>query len=148
MLIVPAQQTIVENVNGKEVARLVRNAVYLLPARLDMSVDLKLQDEPRYVGIYAVPVYLSSMRLQGEFDFSALRELAAQSDVTYLWAQSRIRLPLSTVSSLREIKNANFAGEQMKLGPATAGVFGGIEARHPMARLPSRKSPVLVEKAY
>ena len=34
----------IENVNGKEVTRLVRNDVYLLPARLDMSVDLELQE--------------------------------------------------------------------------------------------------------
>lgn len=131
MIVVPTEYKII--VDDKE--RLVRRDVYVLPAKLTADVEVKLEAEPRHIGIYAVPVYLSSMRLQGEFDFSALRELAAQSDVTYLWAQSRIRLPLSTVSSLREIKNANFAGEQMKLGPATAGVFSGIEARVDLTQL-------------
>ena len=65
MLIVPVQQRMVEGVNGQQVARLVRNDVYLLPARLEMSVDLQLQDEPRYVGIYAVPVYLAGVLVAG-----------------------------------------------------------------------------------
>src|SRR5688572_10288273 len=129
MLIVPVQQTIVENVNGKEVARLVRNDVYLLPARLDMSVDLKLQEEPRYVGIYAVPVYLADVRLAGEFDFQGLRERAANAgpDIKYLWQQSRLLLPLSSVRSLREVTQATFAGRALELGPGAPAVYRGIE---------------------
>ena len=65
MLVVPTQRTIVERINDKEVARILRSDFYLLPARLDMKVDLKLQDEPRYVGIYAVPVYLADVQFSG-----------------------------------------------------------------------------------
>src|SRR4029453_11881583 len=75
MLIVPTQRTVVERVDDKDVTRVVRSDLYLLPARLDMKVDLKLQDEPRYVGIYAVPVYLADVRLTGEFDYQSLRAL-------------------------------------------------------------------------
>ena len=130
MLIVPVQQTIVENsVSGKAVTRLVRSDVYLLPARLDMSVDLKLQDEPRYVGIYAVPVYLADIRLAGEFDFRGLRERAANAgpDIKYLWQQSRLLLPLSQVRSLREVTQATFAGRALELGPGAPAVYRGIE---------------------
>lgn len=129
MLIVPMQQTMVENVNGKEVARLVRNDVYLLPARLEMSVDLKLQDEPRYVGIYAVPVYLADVHLAGEFDFEELRERAGNAgpDIQYLWHQSRLLLPLSQVRSLREVTQANFGGRALELGPGGPAVYRGIE---------------------
>jgi inner membrane protein involved in colicin E2 resistance len=129
MLVVPVQQTMIENVNGKDVARLVRNDVYLLPARLDISVDLKMQDEPRYVGIYAVPVYLADVRLAGEFDFKALRERAANAgpEIKYLWQQSRLLLPLSSVRSLREVTQATFAGRTLELGPGAPAVYRGIE---------------------
>ena len=62
MLVVPTQRTVTEKIDDKkEVTRIIRSELYLLPARLDMKVDLKLQDEARYVGIYAVPVYLAEL---------------------------------------------------------------------------------------
>lgn len=131
MLIVPTEHTVI--VDDKE--RIVRSDVYLLPARLSADVDVKLEPQPRYVGIYAVPVYLSTVRLQGEFDFASLQGLVSQSGVTYLWSQSRLRLPLDTVRSLREIKHANFAGRQVKLGPARPGLYRGIEAHVDLTEL-------------
>ena len=131
MLIVPTERTVL--VDDKE--RIVRNDVYLLPARLSADMDVKLDPQPRYVGIYAVPVYLSTLRLQGEFDFTTLQPLLQDSGITYLWAQSRLRVPLATVRSLREIKHANFAGKQVKLGPAGPGLYRGIEARVDLSQL-------------
>ncbi|WP_129648345.1 cell envelope integrity protein CreD [Peristeroidobacter agariperforans] len=128
MLIVPTEQTV--RMDGKE--SLIRSDVYLLPAKLNADLDVKLDPEPRYAGIYAVPVYLSTVRLRGEFDFTTFQtlmpELALDSGVRFLWSQSRLRLPLNTVGSLREIKQASFAGQQVKLGPAAPGMFQGIEA--------------------
>jgi inner membrane protein len=109
--------------------------VYLLPARLNADLTVKLEPQPRYVGIYAVPVYLSTLRMQGEFDFTPLQPLVAQSEVTYLWSQSRLRLPLTTVRSLREIKQASFAGQAVKLGPAMPGLYPGIETRVDLSEL-------------
>lgn len=131
MLVVPTEQHVI--IDDKR--RPLRRDVYLLPAKLTADMDVKLDPEPRYVGIYGVPVYLSSLRLRGEFDLSSLRTQMEQSDVTYLWSQSRVRLPLSNVSSLREIKQANLAGEQLQLGPAGPGVFRGVEARIDLTQL-------------
>ncbi|HEY0942188.1 MAG TPA: cell envelope integrity protein CreD [Steroidobacter sp.] len=131
MLVVPTEYTVM--VDDKE--RLVRSAVYILPAQLSADVDVKLEPQPRHVGIYAVPVYLSTLRLQGEFDFSTLQELVAKSGATYLWSQARLRLPMDTVRSLREIKHANFAGRQVKLGPASPGLYRGIEASVDLSEL-------------
>lgn len=135
MLIVPTERTV--TMDGKEA--LMRSDVYLLPAKLDADLDVKLDPEPRYVGIYEVPVYLSAVRLQGEFDFTTLPSLASESapesGVRFLWAQSRLRLPLSSVGSLREIKQADFAGQQVKLGPAAPGIFSGIDARVDLSEL-------------
>lgn len=125
MIIVPTRRTVVLEDNK---VRVVRSDVYLLPARLSADVDVKLDPQPRYVGIYAVPVYLSTLRLQGEFDFATLQPLVQEPGVEYLWSQSRLRVPLDTVRSLREIKHANFAGQQVKLGPAGPGLYRGIEA--------------------
>jgi inner membrane protein len=107
----------------------VRSDLYLLPARLDMKIDLQLQDEPRYVGIYAVPVYLADVRLTGEFDYESLRTLVGKPgpDVQYFWRQSRLLLPLSQVRSLREVTQASFAGQPVNLGPARPAVYRGIE---------------------
>src|SRR5687767_14738758 len=58
MLIVPTERTV--QIDGKD--SVVRRDVYLLPAKLNADVDVKLDTEPRYVGIYAVPVYLSTLR--------------------------------------------------------------------------------------
>ena len=128
MLVVPTLRTVVEKINDKEVSRVVRSDLYLLPARLDMNVALELQDEPRYVGIYAVPVYLADVQFKGEFEFAALQPLLDKPGVTYLWHQGRLRLPVSEVRSLREVGQARFAGADVKLGPAQPGIYRGIEA--------------------
>jgi inner membrane protein len=48
--------------------------------------------------------------------------------VTYQWAQSRLRLPISSVQSLREISRAQFADHHVELGPVGPGLYRGVEA--------------------
>ncbi|MGH8188844.1 MAG: cell envelope integrity protein CreD, partial [Steroidobacteraceae bacterium] len=79
-------------------------------------------------GIYAVPVYLANIHMQGEFDFATLQASIAKPGVTYLWHESRLRLPLSHVHGLREVEQATFAGNAIDLGPAGPGIYRGIEA--------------------
>jgi inner membrane protein len=135
VLVVPTQRTIVETINDKQVSRIVRSDLYLLPARLDMKVDLDLQEEARYVGIYAVPVYLADVQFRGEFEFAALQPLLDRPGVTYFWQDSRLRLPVSQVRSLREVGQARFAEQTVKLGPSQPGVYRGIEARVDLTEL-------------
>jgi len=124
MLVVPVERTITDG----EKTRIERGELYLLPARLDVAVQVGLEQEPRYVGIYAVPVYLSRVHLVGQFDLAALAPLLDRPGVTYRWEQSRLRLPLSQVRSLREVQLARFAGGDIKLGPAGIGLYRGVEA--------------------
>jgi len=124
LLVVPLERTIVD----ADKTRVERGELYLLPARLDITVQLDLEPQPRYVGIYAVPVYLSRVHLVGQFDFAALAPLLNRPGVTYRWEQSRLRLPLSQVRSLREVQRARFAGSDIKLGPAGPGLYRGVEA--------------------
>src|SRR5690606_18438140 len=58
--------------------------------------------------------------------------------MTYLWSQARLRLPVDTVRSLREIKHANFACRPVKLGPASPGLYRGIEANVELSELHRR----------
>jgi inner membrane protein len=131
MLVVPTERTVFENNSRK----LIRTELYLLPAQLDIGVDMAMEKEPRYVGIYAVPVYQSSIKLSGRFDFAALQPLLGGEGVTYLWEQSRVRLPVSQSRSLREVREARFAGRDLKLGPASPGLFRGVEAAIDLAPL-------------
>ena len=135
MLVVPTLRTVVEKINDKDVSRVIRSDLYLLPAKLDMTVDLNLQDEPRYVGIYAVPVYLADVQFKGQFEFAALQPLLDKPGVTYLWHEGRLRLPVAEVRSLREVGLARFAGGDVKLGPAQPGIYRGIEARVDLTEL-------------
>lgn len=114
MLIVPTERMIVEN----DVTNILRTDIYLLPSRLEVDTGLTLEKEPRYVGIYAVPVYLANVQLKGEFDLAALQPMLGKPGVTYRWSESRLRLPLSQVRSLREVQRASFANQTVKLGPA------------------------------
>jgi inner membrane protein len=123
VLVVPIERVVTEDFK----ARTERRDMYVLPTRLDANVDLRLEPEPRYVGIYGIPVYLASVQVEGTFDFSALR-IQALPGVKYLWNEARVRLPLSQVQSLREVKQASFAGQALELGPAAPGELQGVEA--------------------
>ena len=124
MLVVPTERFVLEN----DVRKLVRIDLYLLPTHLDFAVDMQLEPEPRYVGIYAVPVYQAALKFKGAFDLSALQPFLNKEGVTYLWNEARIRLPLSQSRSLREVREARFAMTDLKLGPAGPGVYPGVEA--------------------
>lgn len=131
MLVVPIEREVIED--GK--TRKVRSHLHLLPATLDVNVQLKLDPEPRYVGIYGVPVYLATVDITGRFDPSALQPLLQEPNTTYLWEQGRLRLPLSQVRSLREVRQARFADQDLVLGPAGPGMYSGVEARLDLTRL-------------
>jgi inner membrane protein len=139
MLVIPTERTI----SDKDGTRVLRCDMYLLPSRLDADVTLRL-DEPRYVGIYAVPVYLSDVRLTGAFDFAGLEPLLGKPGVTYLWSQARLRLPLSQVRSLREVQRASFAGQERKLGPAAPGLYRGIDAPIDLSQV-NREEPAMFD---
>jgi inner membrane protein len=124
MLRIPTER--LEN-DGKE-THLVRRDIYLLPAQLDVQSDLRMEPEPRYVGVYAVPVYMSAVHLTGQFDFASLQPLLNQPDVTYKWEEARLRLPLSDVRALRKVERAQLGRADLKFGPAARGLYVGIEA--------------------
>jgi inner membrane protein len=124
MLVIPTERFVLEN----SIRKLVRTDLYLLPTQLDVAADMNLEGEPRYVGIYAVPVYQAALKFTGSFDVAPLQPFLNKEGVSYLWNEARIRLPLSQSRSLREVREARFATADLKLGPAGPGIYAGVEA--------------------
>ncbi|HEY8538494.1 MAG TPA: cell envelope integrity protein CreD [Steroidobacteraceae bacterium] len=125
MLIVPIER-VVELRESQ--TQLVRSELYLLPVELEATVDLNLERERRYVGIYAVPVYLAAMKITGRFDRAGF-DPPDDERVRYRWDQARLQLPLAETRSLREVREASFGGTSLKLRPAaSASAFRGVEA--------------------
>ena len=124
MLVVPTERVVLEN----DKQRVLRTSLYVLPSQLDAQIDLQLEPEPRHVGIYAVPVYQSVIKLSGHFDAAAIDALPREAGVTYLWHQARIRLPLSASRSLREVREARFNSSALTFVPAGSGPFRGVDS--------------------
>jgi inner membrane protein len=78
---------------------------YVLPDTLDLTVDLQVQDAPRTVGSYAVPVYVARVRAKGEFDVA--REIArltrASPSLHIHTDQARLLLPINDLRGLRDL---------------------------------------------
>ena len=124
MLIVPTEETVLQN--NRPIA--VRRDLYVLPSQLDVQAAMQMDSESRYVGIYAVPVYLSTVSMTGQFDLAALRRYANREGVTYLWKEARLRLPLSQSRSLRKVDLAQLGTTSLTLGPAGSGLYRGVES--------------------
>lgn len=92
---------------------------YVLPDNLDLTVDMQVQQAPRTVGSYAVPVYIATVRAKGEFDIAReIDRLTRGSPRLHVHAdQARLLLPVSDVRGLRDLK-ANSPGFQA-FEPAT-----------------------------
>jgi inner membrane protein len=104
-----------------------RHQLYVLPAELNIDANIVEEPGPRHVGIYQVPVYQVQVKMNGSFDGQVLAP-AADSKATYHWSQARLRLPLSDVRSVRELKQAQFGAKALKFGPADIGMFPAVEA--------------------
>jgi inner membrane protein len=124
MLRIPTERLVTD---GKE-THIVRRDIYLLPSQLDVQSDIRMEPEPRYVGVYSVPVYMTAVHVTGQFDFASLQLLLNEPGVTYKWEEARLRLPLSDVRSLRKVERARLGQTDLKLGPAARGLYVGIEA--------------------
>lgn len=113
-----------------ESPRVDREDLYLLPTSLDIAIDTAQEPEPRYVGLYEVPVFTANIRITGAFDLANVRrELEARhADRRILWHQARLRLPTSDLRGLRELSNARFGTDDLTISPGTHGPFAGLES--------------------
>lgn len=78
---------------------------YVLPDRLNVTVDLQVQDARRRLGLYDVPVYVAHVHAKGEFDLAreiGRLSLSAASLHPHL-DQARILLPIEDPRGLRDL---------------------------------------------
>lgn len=124
ILIVPGQREVLQG--GRPT--LETTDVCFLPTELTLAVDIRMQPEPRRVGIYEVPVYLADVRVTGQLTAEAIeRWQATQPDYRLQWTAARVLLPLAETRELRSVQ-ASFAGQPLRFVPGGAGELRGIEA--------------------
>ena len=78
---------------------------YVLPDRLDVTVELQVQDARRRLGLYDVPVYVARVHATGEFDL--VRELThltrGDASLHPHVDQARLLLPIRDPRGLRNV---------------------------------------------
>lgn len=127
MLVIPTQYQVIEN----SVTKTYREPVYVLPRQLDVSVAAMQESEPRYVGIYRVPVFIADFKVSASFDLGAQLPLVAARypDRTLLWQQATLRVPVNSLQSLRQLTQASFSEVPLSFSPVTGqGILTGLEA--------------------
>lgn len=78
---------------------------YVLPERLDISVELQVQDTRRRLGLYDVPVYVARVRAKGQFDLQReIERLTRGGTSLHLHLeQTRLLLPIQDPRGIREL---------------------------------------------
>jgi inner membrane protein len=92
---------------------------YVLPESLDLDAELTVQDERRKLGVYEVPVYISTVHITGQFDLA--REIAkftgGNESLHVHVDRARLLLPLSDPRGVREIKPSGTVLTSVALEP-------------------------------
>lgn len=78
---------------------------YVLPERLDISVELQVQDAHRRLGLYDVPVYIARIHVKGEFDLphEITRLTRGETSLHLHLEQARFLLPIQDPRGLRDL---------------------------------------------
>jgi inner membrane protein len=79
---------------------------YVLPDKLELDVELKVQESRRKLGLYEVPVYVAQVHAAGHFDLArALERLTRGSSAQVHLEQARLLLPVQDPRGLRALKS-------------------------------------------
>ncbi len=83
----------------------------------DLDIAVSLTTEQRYLGIYEVPVYTSSVTIKGRLDWSSIDEFQPEGELL-LW------LPLGDVRGVREVSSLTLGGMEVAAKPLGVDVNG------------------------
>jgi inner membrane protein len=98
--------------------------LHLTPDDVQITSDVAV--EIRSKGIYALPVYVATIAVTGQFKPDALaRLLAPQGDIRTLPSHAVLQLPLSRIKYVRSLKRFEVGGQALR--PA-GGEVAGLEA--------------------
>src|SRR5579863_193374 len=81
---------------------------HVLPERLDVSVELQVQDTRRRLGLYDVPVYIARVHAKGQFDLphEVARLTHGGTSLHLHFDQARLLLPIQDPRGLRDLTSA------------------------------------------
>jgi inner membrane protein len=125
VITVPTEHRVLEGA----VTKVYREDLFMLPERVSIKAALKQEPEPRYVGIYNVPVYMVTLQLSGAFELQGARDdmEARYAGHTFHWQQARLRIPLSDARSLRQLGRARLDDRDLSFSPTGRGPYSGID---------------------
>lgn len=134
ILIIPTHRDVLKD--GK--TETLQTDAYFLPSDLTFAVDIRMQPQPRRVGIYEVPVYLADVRLRGTLNVATIaRWQQARPGHRLQWQLARVLLPMQETRELRAVRTASFAGRALRFVPARVGTLKGIEAQLAWDQMPA-----------
>lgn len=99
----------------KQVVR-ERSTRWLTPAQA--SVDARLRIETRRIGLYALPIYTSQLRIDGRFD-PALARADLDEPETWTLQQLTLQFAPGDLTGLRAVQRAELAGAALALKPSS-----------------------------
>jgi inner membrane protein len=105
--------------------RRVERKAYALPITLD--VDVSLEVEVRYYGIYEQPVYTARIDMSGSFD---PERMVSTVQGKLDWSKAQVQLPLSDVRGVRRVARFQWSEVDLEVNSATfaGGAFSALVA--------------------
>ena len=133
VLAIPVEKKEIEYVDGKDVIRLSRKFLYILPD--DLKVDGILESHTREKGIFEIELYKGNFSIEGNFGKN-IDEVWKAVRGEVLWKEARIILGLGDIKGLSQSVDLDWNGEKSDFQGGTSGasIFpAGISASVPFS---------------
>jgi inner membrane protein len=138
VLVVPYEEKTRSRVWDKELEKYVeqentqQGKLYFFPRQLDIAADV--QTEKRYRGIYGVPVYVSALRMTGDFDVPAHFNVDTARNIR--WENAFLSLGMDDIRGIRDGMRLSWDGQEKSFHPGSNikpfayGVHAGLASLH------------------
>jgi inner membrane protein len=103
---------------------------YVLPETLDIRARITVQDEPRRVAIYDVPIFLASVEMSAQFDLARhlARLMRECPDAQPQIESARLFVPVDDPRGVRDVRLSDADWVTPTLEPATGASLNGLTA--------------------
>jgi inner membrane protein len=114
---------------GEREPRIMRTW-YVLPESLDIRATITVQDEPRRVAIYDVPIFLAKVEMSAQFDVARhlARLMREHPDAQPLIAGARLFVPMNDPRGVRDVRLSDADWVMPTLEPTTGASLKGLSA--------------------
>lgn len=125
VLAIPVGQTL--GPHGTRVAR----TWYVLPESLEIRTAITVQDEPRRVAIYDVPIFVARVEMSAQFDLKRhlARLMREQPDAQVQLEGARLFVPVDDPRGVRDVRLTEADWVMPTLEPATGASLNGLTAQ-------------------